>query len=91
MKKIPCITVVSEYRGKCDQPQKSLPRRALEIGTHSEKKVRRKRRGKKYTIHSYSSAVVVAIYRGIVTNTINRGILGPALLREYRLCALIIM
>ena len=24
-------TVVSEYRGKCYQPQKSLPRRALEI------------------------------------------------------------
>ena len=29
--KIPCITVMSEYRGKCYQPQKSLPRRALEF------------------------------------------------------------
>ena len=29
--KIPCITVVSEYHGKCYQPQKSLPRRALDF------------------------------------------------------------
>ena len=32
-----CITVLSEYRGKCYQPQKSLPRRVLEKATSPNK------------------------------------------------------
>ena len=38
IQKIPCITVVSEYRGKCYQPQKSLPRRALNFAFNCFKK-----------------------------------------------------